>query len=75
MPLASMPHALVFENKVKGFFPHHFSSEVNLNYVSPYPAPEFFGVERMNEKHKHEFETWYTKFCHSTFNFQKEVKL
>lgn len=40
-PLSQLPKFLGFEHKVKGHFPHHFSSEGNLNYVGPYLAVKY----------------------------------
>ncbi|KAF0024612.1 hypothetical protein F2P81_023414 [Scophthalmus maximus] len=59
MRLADMPKALGFEDSVKGFFPHGFSSENTLNYVGPHPPPQTYGLERMTGDGKREFETWY----------------
>ncbi|KAF0047692.1 hypothetical protein F2P81_001325 [Scophthalmus maximus] len=59
MRLADMPKALGFEDAVKGFFPHGFSSANTLTYVGPHPPPQTYGLERMSGDGKREFETWY----------------
>ncbi|KAF0039345.1 hypothetical protein F2P81_007580 [Scophthalmus maximus] len=73
MHLADMPKALGFEDAVKGFFPHGFSSENTLNYVGPHPPPQTYGLERMSGNGKREFETWYETVRHGTFHFKNEA--
>ncbi|XP_057711360.1 uncharacterized protein LOC130928654 [Corythoichthys intestinalis] len=73
MKLSSMPKTLGYEDKMKGYFPHLFSSQENLNYVGPYPAPEFYSIDRMSEIEREKFLDWYRKECHGTFDFRKEA--
>ena len=59
-PLASLPKAFGFENLVtKGYFPHNFHNEENLNYIGPIPDKVYFGTEFMKSKQLKEFEKWY----------------
>ncbi|KAF0029445.1 hypothetical protein F2P81_018550 [Scophthalmus maximus] len=73
MRLADMPKALGFEDAVKGFFPHGFSSENTLNYVGPHPPPQTYGLVRMSGDGKREFEKWYETVRHGTFDFKNEA--
>ena len=61
-PLASLPKAFGFEHIVKkGFFPHNFHTEQNIDYEGDLPDEEFFGVEFMKTKQKKEFQEWHNK--------------
>lgn len=75
MKLSAMPKAMGFEDRMKGHFPHKFSSHANLNYVGPYPSPEFYGVDRMSPDEREKFSAWYDVACRSTFDFKKEALL
>ncbi|XP_029561594.1 uncharacterized protein LOC115157467 [Salmo trutta] len=74
MRLSQMPEALGFENSVKGWFPHFFTSEENLHYIGSYPRPEMYGCDQMSPKERERFMTWYETVCHSTFDFHKEME-
>ncbi|XP_034055149.1 uncharacterized protein LOC117534968 isoform X1 [Gymnodraco acuticeps] len=75
MRLAAMPKALGFEDKIKGYFPHSFSSKANLSYIGPYPPAHCYGIERMTTDEKSDFFTWYETVRTGTFNFQKQARL
>lgn len=53
-----MPEALGFENSVKGWFPHFFTSEENLHDIGSYPRPEMYGCDQMSPKERERFMTW-----------------
>jgi hypothetical protein len=74
MRLAQMPEALGFENSVKGWFPHFFTSEENLHYIGSYPSPEMYGCDQMSPKEREKFMTWYETVRHGTFDFHKEME-
>ncbi|XP_036820429.1 uncharacterized protein LOC110515264 [Oncorhynchus mykiss] len=74
MRLAQMPEALGFENSVKGWFPHFFTSDENLHYVGAYPSPEMYGCDQMSPKERERFMTWYETVRHGTFDFHKEME-
>jgi len=44
MSLKSMPKSFDQTCK-KGYYPHFFNTASNLNYVGPYPEPEFYGAD------------------------------
>lgn len=64
MRLSAMPKCLGFDGGSgdvgQGFFPHCFSSEGCLDYVGPYLPLEAYGIDRMLEAEKKEFDVWYT---------------
>jgi len=73
MKLSQMPKALGFTDHSKVFFPHLFSSENNLKYVGPLPAPSFYAFEHMNPTEQERFNVWYSQACERSFDFQKEA--
>jgi len=44
MSLKSMPKSFDLTCK-KGYYHHFFNTASNLNYVGPYPEPEFYGAD------------------------------
>ena len=61
-PLAALPKAFGFENLVKkGFFPHNFHTEENIDYEGEIPNEIYFGTEFMKSKQKKEFIKWYNE--------------
>ncbi|KAK2814682.1 hypothetical protein Q5P01_000759 [Channa striata] len=72
-PLATLPKAMGFEDAVKGYFPHKFSSENTLDYVGPYPEAQCYGADQMSVKNRELFMLWY--ICHGKFDFKKEAIL
>ncbi|XP_034080793.1 uncharacterized protein LOC117551842 isoform X1 [Gymnodraco acuticeps] len=75
MRLADMPKALGFGDKIKGYFPHGFSSEANLSYIGPYPPARCYGVERMTTGEKSDFLTWYETVRRGIFDFREQALL
>jgi len=75
MRLAAMPKALGFEDKIKGYFPHGFSSKANLSYIGPYPPAHCYGIERMTTDEKSAFFAWYETVRTGTFDFRKQALL
>ncbi|KAM9741015.1 uncharacterized protein ACNS7B_012259 isoform 1-T1 [Menidia menidia] len=73
MKLSAMPKALGFHDQSKGFFPHLFSSEQNLNYSGPFPPPSCYAAELMDPAERQRFDTWYSEVSKGSFDFQKEA--
>ncbi|CAK6983526.1 uncharacterized protein LOC117474988, partial [Scomber scombrus] len=73
MPLATLPQALGFEDKIKGYFPHAFSSQATLKYKGCYPPSEAYCVNRMTSEGKRKFECWYETVSGGVFDFEKEA--
>ena len=60
---------------LKGFFPHHFNTPENQNYIGKIPDEEFYGPSNMSEKDYKEFKQWYDQQSSvSDWNFQNELK-
>lgn len=74
MPLSKLPKVFGFENSIKGYFPHHFSSEKNLKYIGPYPPPEAYGCDQMSVEDRERFLKWYQTVRGGEFNFKKEAE-
>jgi hypothetical protein len=56
MSLKSMPKSFDLTCK-KGYYPHFFNTANNLNYEGPYPEPEFYGTDSVDERAQ--FLEWY----------------
>ena len=58
-PLAALSKTYGIDT-VKGFFPHHFNTIENQNYIGNIPSEEQFGVKNMDpEIYKNKFLPWY----------------
>ncbi|CAG5896577.1 unnamed protein product [Menidia menidia] len=73
MKLSAMPKALGFDDQSKGFFPHLFSSQANLNYSGAYPPPSCYAAELMTPAERLRFDVWYNEASKGSFDFQKEA--
>ncbi|KAK3743886.1 hypothetical protein QZH41_007923 [Actinostola sp. cb2023] len=45
----------------KGYFPHFFNRSQNQDYVVPYPALEYYGIESMKESDVKTLRQWHTE--------------
>ena len=52
MKLSKLPEAFGLEELKKGWFPHHFNTRENQNYVGPYPEAKYYGQGFMGEKER-----------------------
>ncbi|KAK3521298.1 hypothetical protein QTP70_003145 [Hemibagrus guttatus] len=50
MKLSSLPKAMGFSEKKKGYFPHFWNILEHQNYIDPYPEPKFYGMDSMMPK-------------------------
>jgi len=57
MSLKSIPKS--FDLTCKGYYPHFFNTASNLNYVGPYPEPEFYGADSMSAGERAQFMQWH----------------
>lgn len=75
MPLASFPRTFGLTDMKKGFFPHKFSKQTNLEYEGPIPALSYFEPQHMSEDKKKECEDWHAEQIATgvTWNFKKEM--
>ena len=76
MPLDRLPSTFNLQEAHKGFFPYSWISESNRSYAGPYPPAVDYHPDRMKEKRRKEFYTWYQKKVESgeIFECWKELK-
>ncbi|KAK3753686.1 hypothetical protein QZH41_013132, partial [Actinostola sp. cb2023] len=67
-------HVANVPGKEKGHFPHFFNRPENQDYVGPYPALEYYGVESMKELDVKTLRQWHTEQLGKTFHLQEELK-
>jgi hypothetical protein len=72
-PLRDFPEVFGITEDVKGYFPHHFNTPENQNYIGPIPDKHFYGPENMNPKVNKAFNEWYDKQGDILFNFKEEM--
>ena len=73
MPLAALPKAFGLQELKKGYFPHHFNTRVNANYVGPFPDPVFYGYEYFKTEEREHVLQWHAEQSDKLFNFKKEM--
>ena len=44
---------------IKGYFPHHFNTAENQNYIGKIPSPDMYGADRFMPDECEDFEDWY----------------
>jgi hypothetical protein len=76
-PLRDFPEVFGITEDVKGYFPHHFNTPENQNYIGPIPDKHFYGPENMNPKVNKALNEWYDKQgdigSEAFFNFKEEM--
>ena len=73
LPLASMHRAFGLAHASKGFTPYLFNTRDNRNYVGPYPDAHFFSPGHMSTQRRREFEAWYERKKHKTYNHREKL--
>ncbi|KAK3728350.1 hypothetical protein QZH41_002181 [Actinostola sp. cb2023] len=58
----------------KGYFPHFFNRPQNQDYVGPYPALEYYGIESMKASDVKTLRQWHAEQLGKTFHLQEELK-
>jgi hypothetical protein len=59
---------------LKGFFPHHFNTKENQNYVGQIPDENMFGVNNMTANtYENEFKPWYDSVKNDFWDFKHEL--
>jgi len=58
MPLKKFTKTFSLSTK-KGFYPHFFNTNENVNYRRPIPSVEMFGRDSMDKKTQKEFDAWF----------------
>jgi hypothetical protein len=77
MALAKLPAAFDLKVGNKGYFPHLFNIKGNEDYVGELPAPEYYGVESMNENERKKFFEWYEQQVSAgvVFDMKREIAM
>lgn len=73
MKLSALPKAFGLNDSKKGWFPHHFNTRENQNYVGPYPEAKYYGHNFMGEKERKELLEWLSDRKNEMFDFRKEM--
>ena len=73
MKLSKLPEAFGLEELKKGWFPHHFNTRENQNYVGPYPEAKYYGHDFMGEKERENLLAWLDERKGEVFDFRKEM--
>lgn len=67
-----MPSAFGFDELKKGYFSHFLNTELNQNYVGPYPPATYYNPDDMTSSGRKAFYEWYQQQKGKVFDFQKE---
>ena len=72
-PLKKLSTTYNIDN-VKGFFPHHFSTPPNQNYIGPVPLNDMYGANHMErDTYTKEFKPWYEEvYKKGDWNFKQQ---
>ena len=73
MALRNFPKTFGLEELSKGYFPHHFNTDENQDYVGKYPGKDQYGYNEMVKKDKETFDQWYCTVKDKVFNFKEEM--
>ncbi|XP_031338670.1 uncharacterized protein LOC116167447, partial [Photinus pyralis] len=74
MALAKLPKAFgLKDNFRKGYFPYHFNTLENQNYIGPYPDMGYYGPNTMMADDREKFILWYNENKDKVFDMQKEI--
>ena len=73
MKLSALPKAFGINELKKGWFPRHFNTRENQNYLGPYPDPKYYGHDSMGEKERNELLAWLSERKDDVFDFRKEM--
>ena len=73
MKLAALPKAFGLQELKKGWFPHHFNTKNNQNYVGPFPESSYYGYDYMSDKDRAQFLKWHEDQTGNIFDFEKEM--
>jgi hypothetical protein len=57
--LRKLPAIFDIKESAKGFFPHHFNTPENQNYIGKIPTAADFGYRNMKPEENKEFLEWY----------------
>ena len=75
MPLEKLSATFNLRELHKGYFSYSWISEKNANYVGEFPPAKDYNPDRMSDKRRKEFFTWYQQQQGKEFNYRKELSL
>ena len=75
MPLEKLYSTFNLQEIHKGFFDYSWISESNAGYIGDFPPAAEYHPDRMSDKRRKEFYTWYQKQQGKEFNYDKELSM
>ena len=75
MPLERLSSTFNLKELHKGFFPYGMISQRSAGYRGPFPPASEYNPDRMNEKRRKAFFTWYEQQKDKIFDYEKELSL
>jgi hypothetical protein len=71
MPLSSMPKTFGIPELCKGYFPHLFNRDENIDYNGPYPDASYYSPSSMKPGAHEAFYKWYNENKHKVLKKNK----
>ena len=75
MPLEKLSATFNLRELHKGYFPYSWIRQASEGYKGPFPPTKDYNPDRMSEKRRKEFHTWYVQQQGKTFHYNKELSL
>ena len=75
MPLERLSSTFNLRELHKGFFPYSWICKDSEGYIGEFPPAEDYHPDRMSEKRRKEFLTWYPQQAGKEFDYDKELSL
>ena len=75
MPLERLSSTFNLRELHKGFFPYSWICKDSEGYIGEFPPATDYHPERMSEKRRKEFYTWYPQQADKEFNYDRELSL
>ena len=69
MSLANFPKTFGLTELAKGYFPHHFNTLENQQYLGPLPEPWYYDPEGMSPDARKKFFDWYDPLKENNYVF------
>jgi hypothetical protein len=67
-----MPKSFELTGK-KGYYPQFFNTADNLDFVDPYPEPQYYGTDIMSGDERDQFLEWYQEQQDKIFRNKEEL--
>ena len=75
MPLEKLSATFNLKELHKGFFPYGMISARSAGFRGPFPPPSAYNPDRMSDKRRKSFYTWYAEQQGKMFDYDKELSL